>query len=117
MQYIINSKVSFYFVWVLKYFGLTNSIYRRHEDKLFVDILTMLLSRARPTQIQLVAAKCLSYMQRADAIKETDERIVYYAIPCLARLCIPEYDDETRTIAADTLAYLTEVGNINICYY
>lgn len=68
-----------------------------------------MLSRTQPVQIQLSASRCLTYLERAGAIGASDVRIVYKTIPCLARLCTAQFEDEVRASAAENLAYLTEV--------
>ena len=78
-------------------------------DKFVPDILTTLLSRARPVEIQLAAARCLTYLHRSGSLCSTDNRIVYKTLPCLARLCSDYYSEDIRGTAAETLAYLAEV--------
>lgn len=73
------------------------------------DILSDMLSRTQTVQIQLSASRCLTYLHRSGSLFSTDHRIVYKVMPCLARLCTPEFDDTTRASAAETLAYLTEI--------
>lgn len=68
-----------------------------------------MLSRTQPIQIQLSASRCLTYLERAGAISSTDKKIVFKTIPCLARLCTPQFEEEVRANAAENLAYLTEV--------
>lgn len=103
-----------------------------YENKQLPDILTALLSRVKLSDIQLAAARCnynlcsrnvsefsqfvifylplgLTYIHRSDSLTSTDPRIVYRTLPCLARLCTNEFDEETRATAAETLAYLAEV--------
>lgn len=41
----------------------------------------------------------------------TDPRIVYKTLPCLARLCTEEFDENIRATAAETLAYLAEIDS------
>lgn len=76
------------------------------------DILTSLTSRARPVEIQLTAARCLTYLHRSGSLEAGDHRIEYKALPCLVRLCTAEFDEEIRATAAETLAYLAEVRRI-----
>lgn len=80
-----------------------------YKDRMLLEILTTLLSRANPVEVQLSAARCLTYLHRSDSIKSTDDRIVYKTLPCLVRLCADEFDEKTRAISAETLAYLAEV--------
>lgn len=90
--------VKFFFIFTFSY-----------ENKPLTDILTALLSRVKLSDIQLAAARCLTYIHRSDSLTSTDSRIVYRTLPCLARLCTTDFDEETRATAAETLAYLAEV--------
>lgn len=83
-----------------------------YNDQSVPDILTSLTSRARPVEIQLSAARCLTYLHRSGSLEATDPRIEYKALPCLVRLSKPEFDEEIRATAAETLAYLAEVSNM-----
>lgn len=74
-----------------------------------VELLASLVQRSKPPEIQLGAARCLAHLHRAGAIAANDPRIVYRALPCLARLCHREQISEIRAEAADALAYLAEV--------
>ncbi|XP_044736333.1 armadillo repeat-containing protein 8-like [Chrysoperla carnea] len=74
-----------------------------------VELLANLVQRSKPPHIQLGAARCLAHLHRAGAIAANDPRIVYRALPCLARLCHREQPSEIRAEAADALAYLAEV--------
>lgn len=76
------------------------------------DILTSFTSRARPIDTQLTAARCLTYLHRSGSLEAGDPRIEYKALPCLVRLCTPEFDEQVRATAAETLAYLAEVKNV-----
>lgn len=80
-----------------------------YDDKLMPDILTALLSRARVADVQLAAARCLTYIHRSGSLSSNDHCIVYKTLPCLARLCTDEFDEDIRATSAETLAYLAEV--------
>lgn len=67
------------------------------------------MSRARIPEIQIAAARCLTYIHRSGSLSSTDSRIVYRTLSCLARLCSEEFDEDIRATAAETLAYLAEV--------
>lgn len=73
------------------------------------DILVSLLARDKPSDMQLAAAKCLTYMCRAGAISPEDPKILYKTLSCLVRTCKKDKEYEERIVAAETLAYLTEV--------
>lgn len=79
------------------------------KGKCIPDILSYLTGRDKNTLIQLEAARCISYMYRADALAASDSRVVYKALPCLIRLCHKDRSARERVAAAETLAYLTEV--------
>lgn len=82
------------------------------NDESVPDILTNLTSRASPVEIQLEAARCLTYLHRSGgSLESTDYRIEFKTLPCLARLCTPEFDEDTRATAAETLAYLAEIDS------
>lgn len=72
-------------------------------------MLSQLTGRDKDFLIQLEAARCLTYIYRAQAITANDPRILYKALPCLIRLCHKEKPAKERIAAAETLAFLTEV--------
>jgi hypothetical protein len=74
-----------------------------------IDILAQMLSRDKPPSMQLALARCLTYLHRANAITSTDPKVAMKTLPCLVRLCSKDNDNETRIMAAETLAYLIEV--------
>ncbi|XP_017772373.1 PREDICTED: armadillo repeat-containing protein 8-like isoform X2 [Nicrophorus vespilloides] len=73
--------------------------------------LVEFVNRDKPVEIQLEAAKCLTNLYRADAISSKNTIILYKTLPCLVRLCQIEHSESQRAMAADTLAYLTEVDS------
>ncbi|KAI8426050.1 hypothetical protein MSG28_005017 [Choristoneura fumiferana] len=81
----------------------------RHNDRAIPELLTYLVSRDKPLPVAMGAARCLTYIHRADALTADDSRVVFGALPCLARLCTKEMPEEIRATAAETLAYLAEV--------
>lgn len=82
-----------------------------YEGKSLPDILTALLSRVRDPKIQLGAARCLTYIHRSGTLPSTDNRIECKTLPCLARLCTDEFNEDIRAISAETLAYLAEIDS------
>lgn len=80
-----------------------------YEENTIPNILSTLVSRARIPEIQIAASRCLTYIHRSGSLCSTDIRIVYRTLPCLARLCSEEFDEDIRATAAETLAYLAEV--------
>lgn len=83
----------------------------RYKDKKIVDILTSLTSRTKHAQVQLSAARTLTYIHRSGSLKSTDSKIVFKTLPTLARLCSVDYDEDIRAAAAESLAYLAEVSS------
>ncbi|KAG8233021.1 hypothetical protein J437_LFUL013690 [Ladona fulva] len=73
------------------------------------DLLVTLMARDKPSEMQMGSARCLTYMHRAGAIGSEDTKILYKTLPCLVRLCKKDRPPSERVLAAETLAYLTEV--------
>nr|XP_023018870.1 armadillo repeat-containing protein 8-like isoform X1 [Leptinotarsa decemlineata] len=82
-----------------------------HNQKIIPHHLIIFMSREYPIDVQLSASKCMTNLHRAGAISAYDRTILFRTLPCLVRLCQIEYSEVHRTIAADTLAYLTEVDS------
>lgn len=74
-------------------------------------LLVNLVSRDKPVEMQLGAAKCMTNIYRSGAIPANLPIITFKALPCLVRICQPENSEAHRAAAADTLAYLTEVDS------
>lgn len=87
---------------------ITNTVYK---DAKVTTILARLLSRDKPIEMQLEAARCLTNLHRAGAIPSYDSVITFRTLPCLVRLCQIEHLTPHRAAAANTLAYLTEVDS------
>jgi hypothetical protein len=83
------------------------------HGKPILDVLTSLVSRSNSPEIQLNASKCLTYIHRSgtSSLKSEDSKILYKALPCLARLCAPEFNEKIRGEAAESLAYLAEIDS------
>ncbi|XP_050334925.1 armadillo repeat-containing protein 8-like [Bactrocera neohumeralis] len=75
------------------------------------DILNSLTSRLFPAEIQLIAARCLTYIYRSGTLPSTDNRISQKALPTLARLCAESFDHSIIASASETLAYLIEIDS------
>uniref|UniRef100_A0A3Q1ATU8 Armadillo repeat-containing protein 8 n=1 Tax=Amphiprion ocellaris TaxID=80972 RepID=A0A3Q1ATU8_AMPOC len=71
-------------------------------------VFVKMMQRDQPVEMQLTAAKCLTYMCRAGAIRTDDSCIVLKTLPCLVRMCSKEHLLEERVEGAETLAYLME---------
>ncbi|XP_067265893.1 armadillo repeat-containing protein 8 isoform X3 [Chanodichthys erythropterus] len=72
------------------------------------QVFVRMMQRDKPIEMQLTAAKCLTYMCRAGAIRTDDSCIVLKTLPCLVRMCSKERLLEERVEGAETLAYLME---------
>ncbi|XP_050666551.1 armadillo repeat-containing protein 8-like [Leptidea sinapis] len=81
----------------------------KYCDKSIPDLLTQLVSRDKPLSVAMGAARCLTFIHRAGALSAEDNRVVFGALPCLARLCTKDMPEDIRATAAETLAYLAEV--------
>lgn len=119
MQYEVSSRSkhnhTFFFFCRFQYetrFSIS-SIFCSYEDRSIPDLLAALTSRARIPDIQIAAARCLTYIHRSGSLCSTDARIVYKTLPCLARLCTEEFDEAIRATSAETLAYLAEVSHFH----
>ncbi|XP_072571171.1 armadillo repeat-containing protein 8 isoform X3 [Paramormyrops kingsleyae] len=78
------------------------------DGELLSQVFVRMMQRDRPIEMQLTAAKCLTYMCRAGAIRTDDTCIVLKTLPCLVRMCSKERLLEERVEGAETLAYLME---------
>ncbi|XP_037935877.1 armadillo repeat-containing protein 8-like [Teleopsis dalmanni] len=75
------------------------------------DILNSLMSRLFTPEIQITAARCLTYIYRSGTLLSTDNRILHKTLPSLARLCSDNFNQSIRGESADILAYLIEVDS------
>ncbi|KAL4616594.1 armadillo repeat-containing protein 8 isoform X1 [Arapaima gigas] len=78
------------------------------DGELLSQVFVKMMQRDRPIEMQLTAAKCLTYMCRAGAIRTDDTCIVMKTLPCLVRMCSKDRLLEERVEGAETLAYLME---------
>ncbi|XP_041118974.1 armadillo repeat-containing protein 8 isoform X2 [Polyodon spathula] len=78
------------------------------DGELLSQVFVRMMQRDKPIEMQLTAAKCLTYMCRAGAIRTDDNCIVLKTLPCLVRMCSKERLLEERVDGAETLAYLIE---------
>ncbi|XP_063954627.1 armadillo repeat-containing protein 8-like isoform X2 [Lytechinus pictus] len=86
-------------------FEISTAKYNREDMS---TLLSRLLARDLPVNIQLTAAKCLCYLCRAGAISSRCPLIVQRVLPSLARMCKKDRSVEERVEAAETLAFLIE---------
>ncbi|XP_053732958.1 armadillo repeat-containing protein 8 isoform X1 [Synchiropus splendidus] len=78
------------------------------EGEPLSQVFVRMMQRDQPIEMQLTAAKCLTYMCRAGAIPTDDSCVVLKTLPCLVRMCSKEHLLEERVEGAETLAYLME---------
>lgn len=78
------------------------------DGELLSQVFVKMMQRDQPIEMQLTAAKCLTYMCRAGAVRTDDSCIVLKTLPCLVRMCSKEHLLEERVEGAETLAYLME---------
>ncbi|RWS13007.1 armadillo repeat-containing protein 8-like protein [Dinothrombium tinctorium] len=79
------------------------------NGKSMPDILEQMMCQDKTFAMQLAAARCMTYLYRAGALNSEDRRIVYQTLPTLCRMCTKEIEPGFRCMAADILAYLTEI--------
>ncbi|XP_061698637.1 armadillo repeat-containing protein 8 isoform X2 [Syngnathoides biaculeatus] len=78
------------------------------DGELLSQVFVRMMQRDQPIEMQLTAAKCLTYMCRAGAIRTDDSCIVLKTLPCLVRMCSKDHLLEERVEGAETLAFLME---------
>ncbi|KAM9343052.1 armadillo repeat-containing protein 8 isoform 2-T2 [Pholidichthys leucotaenia] len=78
------------------------------DGELLSQVFVKMMQRDQPIEMQLTAAKCLTYMCRVGAVRTDDSCIVLKTLPCLVRMCSKEHLLEERVEGAETLAYLME---------
>lgn len=78
------------------------------DGEQLTQVFVKMMQRDQPVEMQLTAAKCLTYMCRAGAIRTDDGCVVLKTLPCLVRMCSKEHLLEERVEGAETLAYLME---------
>ncbi|XP_077972254.1 armadillo repeat-containing protein 8-like [Styela clava] len=81
------------------------------KDKPLMEIVIRLLNESQPADIQMRAAKCLTFMFRMRVLTADswDHVIVRKVLTRLVRMCDMESDPDQRICSAETLAYLIEV--------
>ncbi|XP_048772840.1 armadillo repeat-containing protein 8-like isoform X4 [Ostrea edulis] len=72
------------------------------------NLLLRLLSRDKPSEMQMAAAKCLTYLCRGGAIPTHCPTIQNKTLSTLIRMCKKDRTLEENVEGAETLAYLTE---------
>lgn len=89
--------------------ALMLSLVSSYDGKCETEHLVTFMARDRPVEMQLSAARCLTYLHRAGAISADDGKILYKTLPCLVRMCRKENRTMEKALGAETLAYLIEV--------
>lgn len=80
-----------------------------YHGQTLTNTLNEFMSRALLPDIQLTAARCVTYIYRSGTLPPTDSRVLNRTLPCLVRLCSDDYKQNIRASAAETLALLIEV--------
>lgn len=75
-----------------------------------LEAVVNLMERHQKAEMQLAAARVITYLNRCDVLEDEDPKVVYKALPTVVRLTKEENTPETRILAADTLAYLIETS-------
>jgi len=75
-----------------------------------LDQVVHYLGRQHCVDIQLSAARILSYLYRSGVLPENDPRIQFRILPTLVRMTKKEETVDNRILAAETLGYLIEVN-------
>lgn len=83
----------------------------QYNDTSIIKLLSTMICRYRSIEMQIEAARCLTNLHRAGAIPASDHIIIYRTLPCLVQLCQEDNLEQHRAVAADALAYLTEVDS------
>eukprot|EP00794_Sanderia_malayensis_P017631 gene17631-19385_t len=79
-----------------------------HEGVNLKDLLIRLLSRDKPDEIQLAAAKCVANFYRAGSLLVTDEVIHSKVLSTFVRMCAKDKPNSIRVPASQALAFLIE---------
>ncbi|GFN90509.1 Armadillo repeat-containing protein 8 [Plakobranchus ocellatus] len=79
------------------------------EESCLVEVIVRLMGRDRPSEMQLAAAKVLTYLHRAGTLSAADPIINRKTIGTLVRMCKRDRPLEENVKGAETLAYLIEV--------
>ncbi|KAK0067249.1 neuropeptide FF receptor 1 [Biomphalaria pfeifferi] len=74
-----------------------------------VQVFVELMGRNKPSEMQLAAAKILTYLHRGGALEASDPVISRKTLGTLVRMCKKDRPLEENVKGAETLAYLIEV--------
>ena len=81
-----------------------------YEGHLLIDLVVSLMSRNQKIEMQLHAARCVTFLYRCGQLSESDPRVLYKALPTVVRLTQKQECVETRILAAETLAFMIELS-------
>ncbi|PVD37988.1 hypothetical protein C0Q70_00591 [Pomacea canaliculata] len=73
------------------------------------SLFGQLLAHDKTSEMQMAAAKCLTYLYRGGAIPPTDRLVSHKALPTLVRMCKKDRTLEENVEGAETLSYLIEM--------
>lgn len=71
-------------------------------------LLVRLLARDKTSEMQMAAARCLTYLCRGGALQPSSNIIMFKTLPTLIRMCKKDRTLEENVEGAETLAYLIE---------
>ncbi|CAG2231934.1 ARMC8 [Mytilus edulis] len=72
------------------------------------SLLVKLLARDKTSEMQMAAARCLTYLCRGGALQPSSNVIMFKALPTVIRMCKKDRTLEENVEGAETLAYLIE---------
>lgn len=81
-----------------------------YQGTCLTQLMANLLARDKPYDVQMAAAKCLTYLCRVSVIHPQDNIIILKTLPTLIRLCKRQRSVEQRVNGAETLSYLISVN-------
>merc|ERR1719412_3440937 len=81
-----------------------------YEGHSLIDLVVSLMSRNQRVEMQLHAARCVTFLYRCGQLSENDPRVLYKALPTVVRLTQKHECVETRILAAETLAFMIELS-------
>ncbi|XP_064646417.1 armadillo repeat-containing protein 8-like isoform X2 [Lineus longissimus] len=81
-----------------------------YKGETIPTMLVKLLARDKTSEMQMSAAKCLTYLCRASILDPQDPVIMLKTLPTLIRMCKKDKPVSERIEGAETLAYLIEVN-------
>lgn len=79
-----------------------------YSGRNMLDMLHEMMGQKNTNEMQLLAAKCMTYIYRSNGIYSSDHRLLYRTLPTLIMLCKKDRPTILRAQAADILALLTE---------